>query len=117
LEKCVRARPVNGKGTSRLDPIADDHDDPLSARGDAEAVERVRALHPSAPAPDAFALSDAQLVIASWPQLERKIDSLTPVARSDFGIIARSFLRYPAAVRLLDAALHSLSKESSSCDH
>src|SRR6516225_896966 len=52
-------------------------------RGDPEAVERVRALHPKPPAPDDFALSDAQLVIArgygfaSWPQLKRKIDSLT----------------------------------------
>ena len=52
-------------------------------RGDPEAVERVRALHPTPPAPQIFALSDAQLVIArgygfaSWPQLKRKIDSLT----------------------------------------
>jgi hypothetical protein len=33
-------------------------------RGDREAVERVQALHPTAPAPQIFALSDAQLVIA-----------------------------------------------------
>jgi ankyrin repeat protein len=52
-------------------------------RGYPEAIERVRALHPKPPAPDFFALSDAQLVIArgygfaSWPQLKRKIDSLT----------------------------------------
>src|SRR5215468_10024362 len=52
-------------------------------RGDPEAIERVQALHPRPPAPDAFALSDAQLVVArgygfsSWPQLKRKIDSLT----------------------------------------
>lgn len=52
-------------------------------RGDPEAVERVRVLHPNPPAPDIFALSDAQLVIArgygfaSWPQLKGKIDSLT----------------------------------------
>jgi ankyrin repeat protein len=52
-------------------------------RGYPEAVERVRALHPNPPAPENFALSDAQLVIArgygfpSWPQLKRKIDSLT----------------------------------------
>jgi hypothetical protein len=38
-------------------------------------------------------------------------------ACSDFGIIARSFLRYPAAARLIDAAVHSLGKECSSCDH
>src|ERR1700730_7084328 len=52
-------------------------------RGDPEAVERVRALHPTPPTPETFALSDAQLVIArgygfaGWPQLKRKIDSLT----------------------------------------
>jgi ankyrin repeat protein len=52
-------------------------------RGDPQAVERVRALHPSPPAPDLFALSDAQLVMArgygfaSWTQLKRKIESLT----------------------------------------
>jgi ankyrin repeat protein len=56
-------------------------------RGDAEAVARVQALHPKPPAPEAFRLSDAQLVIArgygfaSWAKLKRKIDSLmqTPV--------------------------------------
>jgi ankyrin repeat protein len=48
-----------------------------------EAVARVRALHPSPPTPNLFALSDAQLVIArgygfsNWAQLKRKIDSLT----------------------------------------
>jgi ankyrin repeat protein len=52
-------------------------------RGDPEAVERVRALHPNPPAPENFALADAQLVIArgygfiGWPDLKRKIDSLT----------------------------------------
>jgi ankyrin repeat protein len=52
-------------------------------RRDPAAVERVRALHPHPPAPEAFALSDAQLVIArgygfaGWPQLKRKIDALT----------------------------------------
>jgi ankyrin repeat protein len=52
-------------------------------RGNPEAVARVRALHPNPPAPDAFALSDAQLVLArgygfaGWPQLKRKIESLT----------------------------------------
>ncbi len=52
-------------------------------RGDPEAAARVRALHPTPPTPETFALSDAQLVIArgygfaNWPQLKRKIDSLT----------------------------------------
>ena len=52
-------------------------------RGKADAVERVRALHPKAPVPEEFVLSDAQLVIArgygfaGWPQMRRKIESLT----------------------------------------
>jgi Ankyrin repeat len=52
-------------------------------RSDAEAIERVLALHPKPPAREHFALADAQLVIArgygfsSWPQMKRKIDSLT----------------------------------------
>src|SRR5262245_17509911 len=52
-------------------------------RGDPDAVERIRALHPKPPARDAFTLSDAQLVVArgygftGWPQLKRKIESLT----------------------------------------
>jgi len=52
-------------------------------RGATEAVERVRALHPKPPAPEDFALSDAQLVVArgygfaGWPQLKRKIESAT----------------------------------------
>jgi ankyrin repeat protein len=52
-------------------------------RGKAEAVERVGVLHPKPPAPEDFVLSDAQLVIArgygfaGWPQMKRKIESLT----------------------------------------
>ena len=52
-------------------------------RGHPEAVARVDALHPKPPAPEDFALSDAQLVIArgygftGWPQLKRKIESST----------------------------------------
>jgi len=52
-------------------------------RGKAEAVERVLALHPEPPAAEDFVLSDAQLVIArgygfvAWPQMKRKIESLT----------------------------------------
>jgi ankyrin repeat protein len=52
-------------------------------RGHPEALERVRALHPKPPAPEDFALSDAQLVIArgygfaGWPHLKRKIESST----------------------------------------
>jgi hypothetical protein len=59
-------------------------------RGDLEAVERVRALHPNPPAPQVFALSDAQLVVArgygfaSWPQLKRKIESLTKSPAEQF---------------------------------
>jgi ankyrin repeat protein len=52
-------------------------------RGEAEAIERVRALHPKPPAPEDFVLSDAQLVIArgygfaGWPHMKKKIESLT----------------------------------------
>ena len=52
-------------------------------RGKSDAIARVRALHPKPPAPESFVLSDAQLVIArgygfsSWPELKRKIESLT----------------------------------------
>ncbi len=52
-------------------------------RGAPEAIERVQASHPKPPAPHDFVLSDAQLVIAreygfaGWPQLKRKINSLT----------------------------------------
>ncbi|MEM1213615.1 MAG: ankyrin repeat domain-containing protein [Planctomycetota bacterium] len=51
--------------------------------GDPEAVERLRALHPKPPEPDAAKLSDAQLVVArgygfaKWADLVRKIESLT----------------------------------------
>src|SRR6516162_118831 len=52
-------------------------------RGESEAIERVRALHPKPPAPEDFVLSDAQLVIArgygfaGWPHMKRQIESLT----------------------------------------
>jgi ankyrin repeat protein len=52
-------------------------------RGEPEAIERVRALHPKPPAAADFLLSDAQLVtargygFAGWAQLKRKIESLS----------------------------------------
>jgi ankyrin repeat protein len=52
-------------------------------RGEATATARVRALHPKPPAPAAFRLSDAQLVIsrgygfASWAKLKQRIEKLT----------------------------------------
>src|SRR5262245_42705640 len=52
-------------------------------RGQPKAIERVHALHPKPPASENFVLSDAQLVIArgygfaGWPQMRRKIESLT----------------------------------------
>ena len=51
--------------------------------GDAEALRRIRALHPKPPAPDALKLADSQLVIArgygfeSWAAMTQKIASLT----------------------------------------
>jgi hypothetical protein len=59
-------------------------------RGSPEAVERVRALHPKPPAPQDFALSDAQLVVArgygfaGWPQMKQKIDALTKSPADQF---------------------------------
>jgi ankyrin repeat protein len=55
--------------------------------GHADALARIRALHPTPPDADALVLADAQLVIArgygfdSWAAMKRKIDSLarTPV--------------------------------------
>ncbi len=60
-------------------------------RGDEQAAARVRALHPQPPAPDKFALADAQLVIArghgfvSWAKLKHKINSLTKSPVELFG--------------------------------
>lgn len=51
--------------------------------GEANALARIRALHPKPPAPDALKLADAQLVVArgygfeSWAALKQKIESLT----------------------------------------
>ncbi|MEM9883429.1 MAG: ankyrin repeat domain-containing protein [Planctomycetota bacterium] len=68
--------------------------------GEAEAVERLRALHPKPPEPGAAKLSDAQLVVArgygfvKWADLVRKIDSLT----------RPPFERFIAAVKAGDLA-------------
>ena len=54
-----------------------------ASAGDADAWQRIAALHPRPPALSAITLADAQLVIArgygfeSWPALRRKIDGLT----------------------------------------
>ncbi|MEM6552606.1 MAG: ankyrin repeat domain-containing protein [Planctomycetota bacterium] len=66
--------------------------------GEAEAVERLRALHPKPPEPGEAKLSDAQLVVArgygfaKWGDLVRKIESLTQPA----------FERFVAAVKAGD---------------
>jgi len=58
--------------------------------GDVDALARVDALHPRAPAPDALKLADAQLVIArgygfeSWAAMKRKIESLTQTPVEQF---------------------------------
>jgi ankyrin repeat protein len=50
---------------------------------DVAAIDRIRALHPKPPDPDALKLTDAQLVVArgygfeSWAAMKRKIESLT----------------------------------------
>ena len=57
---------------------------------DADALARIRALHPKPPEPDALKLADAQLVIArsygfeSWADLKRKIESLTRSPKQAF---------------------------------
>jgi ankyrin repeat protein len=64
--------------------------------GQAEALQRLAALHPHPPAPDALTLADAQLVIArgygfeSWAALRRKIDSLTKTPVEQFASAVRS---------------------------
>ena len=61
-----------------------------AASGQPDAWQRIRALHPHPPALSAFALADAQLVIArgygfeSWPALRRKIESLTKTPVEQF---------------------------------
>jgi ankyrin repeat protein len=61
-----------------------------ASAGDAEALRRIRALHPKPPAPAALKLADAQLVVArgygfeSWAALRRKIDSLTMTPLQQF---------------------------------
>ena len=58
--------------------------------GDADALIRIRALHPKPPAADALVLADAQLVVArgygfeSWAAMKRKIDSLTKTPVEQF---------------------------------
>jgi hypothetical protein len=58
--------------------------------GDAGALTRIRALHPSPPPPETLTLSDAQLVVArgygfeSWAALKRKIESLTKTPVEQF---------------------------------
>jgi hypothetical protein len=58
--------------------------------GDADALRRIRALHPQPPAPDHLTLADAQLVIArgygftSWSALKHKIESLTKTPVEQF---------------------------------
>jgi ankyrin repeat protein len=60
--------------------------------GDADALIRIRALHPKPPAADALTLADAQLVVArgygfeSWAAMKRKIDSLTKTPVEQFVI-------------------------------
>ena len=81
--------------------------------GDADALIRIRALHPKPPAADALVLADAQLVVArgygfeSWAAMKRKIESLTKTPVEQFvtalhaGDVARvrTLLEAHAAVR------------------
>ena len=63
---------------------------------EADALARIRALHPKPPDPDALKLADAQLVVArgygfeSWADLKRKIESLTRSPKQSFFAAVRS---------------------------
>ena len=63
--------------------------------GQPDARQRIEALHPKPPAPDALKLADTQLVVArgygfeNWAAMRRKIDSLTKTPIEQF----RSALR------------------------
>ena len=58
--------------------------------GDADALRRLRALHPKSPEPSALKLADAQLVVArgygfdSWARMRQKIDALTKTPLEQF---------------------------------
>lgn len=64
--------------------------------GAPDALQRIRALHPKPPSPDALKLADTQLVVArgygfeSWTALRRKIDSLTRTPVEQFRSAIRS---------------------------
>ena len=64
--------------------------------GRAETWQRIAALHPRPPAPDAVALADAQLVVArgygfeSWAALRRKIEALTKTPVEQFHSAVRA---------------------------
>src|SRR5262249_35261801 len=94
-KRSIMSREPSGRGAKRLvrplpsNPNLDKQRKLAKAlaraywRAEAEAIERVRALHPKPPASEDFVLSDAQLVIArgygfaGWQHMKRKIESLT----------------------------------------
>lgn len=93
-------------------------------RGTGAAIERVQALHPKPPAPDAFLLSDAQLVIArgygftGWAQLKQKIDLLTKppaelfkaaVEAGDAGELRRLMERHPELASKINEPIFSFN--------
>jgi ankyrin repeat protein len=93
-------------------------------RGESEAIERVGALHPKPPAPENFALSDAQLVIAreygftGWPQMKRKIESLTKsptelfkaaVEAGDVGHVRQLLQSHPELVAAINAPMFAFN--------
>ena len=96
-------------------------------RSKAEAVERVRALHPKPPAPEDFVLSDAQLVIArgygfaGWPQMKRKIESLTKspvelfkaaVKAGDVDDVRKLLQLHPVLVSKIDEPMFSFGSSA-----
>ena len=93
--------------------------------GDDDAAARVAALHPTPPQPDAFKLSDAQLVVArgygfaSWPKLKQKIDALTKtptglfvdaVKAGDVAEVSRLLAAYREVAQQINAPLFEFGR-------
>jgi ankyrin repeat protein len=96
-------------------------------RGESEAIERVRALHPKPPAPEDFVLSDAQLVIArgygfvGWPHMKRKIESFTKspadrfkvaVEAGDVNHVRQLLQSHPDLVSMINQPMFSFKSQA-----
>jgi hypothetical protein len=94
-------------------------------RGKPKAIARVHALHPKPPTSQAFALSDAQLVIArgygfaNWPQMKRKIESLTKSPVELFQAAVETLDHDPSRLNRLPSFLSSSpgADAAANCSH